>query len=137
METKLFKKYGDVYHLRNSIINIIVDENFEETSYVKNFKNFNLSSNCDYVDFSGDNMIYHRSNHNYNKYAEKRKPLFETFTFKKNKLYIFQTNGKFWDELENEINNQNEIWYDPFYFVLNEDLQQAERYLKLKQLKQC
>lgn len=133
---KIFKKYVDIFKIKNTILNIIVDESFDFSSTnVKNFENFNSMSNYDFVDLSGNNLIYYRSNSNYNKgYYKDNRPKFDTFTFKKGKFYTYQTIGKFWDELQNEINESNEIWYDPFYFVLNEDLIQAERYLKLNKL---
>jgi len=65
----------------------------------------------------------------------------KVFIFKKNKLYKFKNSSygetSFYDEIGTSVDSSsqyNDLWYGPFVFVHEEDVDQAIRYLKLKEI---
>lgn len=105
----------------------------DKHSRVADFSTFNLDMiknlkwSKDFIDNSSPNLLTYFVFQNPNIGRNR------TYFFKKNKLYKFGTN-KFADELGSNTDQYNDIWYDPFLFVLEKDYDQAIRYLKLKNI---
>jgi hypothetical protein len=109
---------------------ILVDDKLEFTDkYLRPFSEFDITKEYDYADNNHNNLlIYFEYKRPTNRQVPNQAPSFDTFIFKKNKLYDF---SNWHDELGNKCIN---IWYDLFQFVKKEDYNQAIRALKLKEI---
>lgn len=130
---KIFHDYGDVWNVKTPLY-IVVNEKFSGDKQVLPFSTFNVEMTKtenprDFFSFSDDALLYLAF------VNPKIRPQIpnRTYIFKKNKLYNF---GRTWfDELNNEISDYLDIWYEPFLFVHEKDYDQAIRYLKLNKVK--
>lgn len=142
-----FQNYHDnLYHNKKNDKNLyyaIVNEKYKsDSSYLRPFSEYQLDSDSDFYDLSGNFLLYFRNNKRKNqKYKEAglreylKSSDYTTFVFKKNKLYPFLLNCTWWDELHQRMDEDNTIWYEPFQFVIDTDCQKAIRQLKLKKIK--
>jgi len=86
----------------------------------------NIGNSIDFVDISNNNILL---------YFVFRRDFRDntTYIFKRNKIYNFAST--WYDEIGNVISSDRDIWYDPFVFIEEKDLDQVIRYLKLNNLK--
>lgn len=140
----LFHKWDKVFDCKTPLY-IMVDNNYNyrnsEHKFIKDFNSLNIQtlsnikdSSIDFIDNLHPNLllyiVYFR-----NKKSTKLEN--KIYLFKKNKLYFFEKNNSWWDEIGNELNpnhDHGDIWYDPFLFIHEKDIDQAIRYLKLNNL---
>ena len=107
------------------LIFFCVNNNFEIDQDERRFLDFSqyqLNLKYDYLDINNKYLLYLR----YYTHAD----AWQTYLFKKNKPYPFMRTC--FDEINNTIND--DIWYDPFYFIYEDDLARYHRYLKLKKI---
>jgi hypothetical protein len=159
---KIFKDWGDICSLpkedvvydindfrsyidggkKKRLYFAVVNEDYKaDSSYLRPFSEHQSTSDCDFFDLSGNLLLYFRNNKRKNEeykgagLVNYTKPDYETFVFKKNKLYPFLLNCTWWDEFNQNMDQYNTIWYEPFQFVIDTDWLKAERQLKLKKIK--
>lgn len=155
----LFHKFDDVYNCKTSLY-IMVDNDYKslEHQYVSDFLSLNMNAinnlkrgegTKDFIDNLHPKLLLY--------FKFYRTILLESsgpkasstdgsivnkvFIFKKNKLYKFNNEAfgetSFYDEVGTPVNSSsqyNDLWYEPFVFVHEEDMDQAIRYLKLKEI---
>ena len=145
----IFHKWDDAYNYKGKMY-VMVDNDYNVQPFDKlielgvhrnilNFSEFSKDKHYDFVDNSSKNhMLYvaYRK-HEPGGWNQPNIPEhFVTYIFIKNKFYDFKNSTDWFDEIDNKITSQHDIWYDPFLFVYEPDLNQAIRYLKLKNLKE-
>jgi hypothetical protein len=113
----------------------MVDNNYRVSEYDKNIVDFSKftmpqNSNQDFIDYSSPNFILYIACHNEGRVPEV--PAVTTYIFKKHKIYGF--GSRWYDEMYNIIDDYHDIWYEPFLFIYEKDLEQAIRYIKLDKL---
>lgn len=131
----IFYKWDDVYNYKDKMF-ILVDNDFKfSDKYIQPYSEFDINKPCDYIDNLHPNLlIYVAHKHESVRYNNRGEqiviaPHFETHTFKKNKLYPLAGANRWYDEINNRV---DDIYYDPFMFVKEKDYNKAIRALKLK-----
>ena len=121
----IFHKWENVFNYKGEMF-ILVDDKIEFTEkYLRPFSEFDITKEYDYADNTHNNLLIYFE---YKRATLRSSASFDTFIFKKNKLYDF---SNWHDELYNKCTN---VWYDLFLFVKKEDYNQAIRALKLKEI---
>ena len=138
---KILSSWEDVWNYKEKLYICLTDESVNEyfkkpSGYLHNFSSFDLDKKVDYISNQENVILYLQYlKDDYYREEYKNKGHWHTFIFKKNKLYDFSPTSRWCDELGNIIDNMKyEVWYDPFFFVKEKDVDQAIRLFKLKKL---
>jgi hypothetical protein len=134
----LFHKWDEVYDCKTPLY-IMVDNDYKisDHKFIYDFQSLNvqtlsniINNKMDFIDNLHPNVLLYFV---YSRNKRDNKLENRIYLFKKNTFYFFSSKS-WWDEIGNVINQDNDIWYDPFVFFHLKDMDQVIRYLKLKEI---